>query len=108
MSAIIADFFRAWAQSCDRNSHAEQEIIFASVGFPDESAPVVHGRLGATDGSGAVYEVQEINLDVRCFSLQVALQVVQNRRQGSHSDLSLVSAEDFQKAAHVSTFEMVR
>ena len=108
VGSVIADLLGAGAEGAHGNAHAEKEVVALAIGFPDESAKIVHGRGETGDWGLALDEVRKLDLDVGGLSIEPFFEVVKDCRDRAHGELALVLSENLQETTHVGSLEVVR
>lgn len=107
VGSVVTDFLGAGAEGSNRNAHAEEEVVALAIGFPDESAKIVHGRGETGDWGLALDEVGELDFDVCRLGIEAFFEIVQDRGDGAHREFPLVLGQDLQKTRHVGALEVV-
>jgi len=107
MGTIFADRFRAGTEAGDRYFDANIKVNRVGCLATDKTALVVHHALGPGDRSLFLYEIVKGYLQMSKLSSQVFANLTENSWEYIYADLFMVFVDDLDKAAHVSSLEVV-
>ena len=106
--SVVADLLAAWAQGLHGYHHAQRHIVLRTIARHDKRAVTSHLRLGTAHRRSLFNEVRERHLNVGALRVQALLEIMQDCRQTSRGDLTLVLGQHLEKSAHMRALEMMR
>jgi hypothetical protein len=107
VGATLADGLAAGAESSDGNCDSDFEPEIFSVEGGIEVDLIIYEARGGSDGCFFFYEVGEIKFEVSGVGLKALLKGTKDRGNAFDMDEAAVFLEDFEKATHMGSFELV-
>ena len=107
MGATFADGLAAGAESGDGNCDSDFEAEIFSMEGGIEVDLIIHEAWGGSDGGLFFYKVGKVQFEVSGVGLKALLKGAKNGGNTFDMDQAAVLLEDFEKAAHMGSFELV-